>query len=206
MNTNTRKSSNRRWIIALRILYGAAALWSAVQVSYLAFALSSSPPSPGAELVNTYRYSTYVAFLGFHCFALAVFALGAALPNLRWHLVWLLPCLGSLVALPIIFLVAESNPRYELYVDLTDETMVRRGSHLLPPGVNEETVAFSEIDLISGKRDGLLGYLLELVTRDGDVIRIGQAGSDRSPTVSKSAMKQLAQVIADKSGASLELR
>ena len=201
------------------VLPGAVMVWSAIQVVYLAIALSSSPPSPGAELMLRPREPEYTAFLAVHALIFFVSALALAL-EVRSIWRWVIKRLNmpekpqgggealagtlylALYFFPVwalldIFLVSIGYPRYEVFVDLPAESIVRRDTHLLPPGIKEDTVPFSEVGVITGGGSST-DYSLYANTRNRRRIEIGQGD--------KAEMSSLARAIADKSGIGLDLR
>ena len=131
------------WPTVLRISSGAAAIWSAVQVAFLAVAFSSVPPSPSAELMSARGDTLYVASFAFHTFAILFFGLAAWLNP--WHRIAKLPPwpygqggTGALVLFglpylawpwryPAYFRGSWAGPRYEVFVDLSTESTCEEG-------------------------------------------------------------------------------
>ena len=78
-------------------------------------------------------------------------------------------------------------------------------TRLLPRGISEELVAFSDVKVIAGEivHSSLWGdrYFLTVVTIDGETMQIGQGGRSDNPE----ALFPLAQDIADSAGADLDL-
>ena len=220
---------------AARIFLGVVAIWSAIQVGFLAFAFSSSPPSPLAELMQTRRQTEYLASFGFHAFTLLAFGLGASLSNRAWHRIW--NALGSgssspegdggcisvsayvvlTLSLLGIFIGSAVAPKYQVFVDLSSESVVRRDTHLLPPGMSEHTIRFGDITEIDGffvkhdhqedERDVIrYHYRLGVVSKDGRWTEIGWGPHQESKQEPDQGMFSLAQAIADISGAKVNLR
>ena len=224
------------WPTGLRIVLGGIAVWAAIQVGFLAASYAGSVPSSTAELVSTHHDVQYQTSMAFHSLAILLFAAGALLP-LRllvgfrswiddqvhaqpgpgW---WLLHAFYSLFALGlfIVFLVSISQARYQVFTDVTQENIIRRDTHLLPPGVTYHTIQFNEIDKVSGeihrhshsKDDGpdVIEYhsVVSVVTTDGRQLEIGRDFQAQATRRFAPEADSLAQVIADKSGARLELR
>ena len=222
------------WPTWIRIFSGAVALWSAIQITYLAITRSMSPPVSSAELVATHNDGLYTSFLVLHCIALVVFGVGAYRSGDLWHRIkkerlnkerrwWNETDKGSLteilyyslaLAIFIISLVSIWVPRYETFVDLSMENVVRRDTYLLPPGVTQQTIPFGEVDIITGKfiKDrGDRGnihyhYTVSIITRDGRRIEVGYGPRQDTNTTPAIEMRSLAEAIAEKSGARLDLR
>ena len=150
------------WPTVVRISSGAAAIWSAVQVAFLAVAFSSVPPSPSAGLMSARGDTLYVA-----SFAILFFGLAAWLNP--WHRIAKLPpwpygqgATGALVLFGLPYLAWPW--RYPAYFrglgpglgtksSLTSpqRAPVRRDTHLLPPVVRQQTIPFGDIDRIQGE-------------------------------------------------------
>ena len=210
------------WPTAIRIFCGATAVWSAIRVGYLAFAFSSGPPSPAAELMSTHKQLAYDASLGFHSFTLLIFGLGALLPWKVWHRLRErgsgqegLGCFVSgfysvmFLVLLGVFVGSIAGPKYKIWVDLSEESIVRRDTHLLPPGGSKQAVPFSNILLVTGtwvEKSRTYRYLVAVKTNDGSEIELAKGPRETRKTEAPLELSLLAQAIADKSGARLELR
>ena len=83
-------------------------------------------------------------------------------------------------------------------MDLTVETIVRRDTHLLPSGIRSNVVPFAELRSVSGQ-NAKNNYVLSVTMTNGRQIEIGRVAA-------LAEMTSLAQAIADKSGARLDLR
>ena len=100
-------------------------------------------------------------------------------------------------------------------MDTPNETVIRRDTHLLPPGVTEQVIAFGDIDRIReefiGHRHGDSGqdaeshYRLSIITQDGRDVEIGWGSGQRSLNP-PAHLKALAQAITNRSGAELKSR
>ncbi len=218
---------------AMRILLGVVAIWSAMQVGFLAFAFSGSPPSPLAELMHTRHQAVYLASFGFHVFTLLAFGVGAYLSNRTWRRIWdelgsgsseedgsSLPFAAYVVlTLPLIgiFIGSAVAPRYQVFVDLSSESVVRRDTHLLPPGMSELTIPFRNITKIDGffvrhehredEEDVIrYHYRLDILGKDGRRTEIGWGPHQKKNQEPDQGMFSLARSIADISGAKLGLR
>ena len=230
---------SERGATALRILLGVVAIWSAIQVGFLAFAFASSPPSPLAELMHTRHEAVYLASFGFHAFTLLVFGVGAYRSNRTWRRIWhegqegVLQEDGSIqvddgssfpvtayVVLTLvligIFIGSAMAPRYQVFLDLSSESVVRRDTHLLPPGMNELRIPFRNIIEIDGffvrhehsEDDQIMiryHYRLDIV-EDGRRTEIGWGSHQKKKQEIDQGMFSLALAIADVSGAKLDLR
>lgn len=213
------------WPTAIRMFSGMVALWSAVQVAYLTITFSMSPPSPLAELMSTHDEGVYIAFFVVHCIALVVFGIGACLPGNVWRrldepgegdgvAVLALTSIGLALAIFIISLVSIWVPKYEVFLDLSTESIVKRDTHLLPPGVTQLTIPFGEIDVITGEfvrkeKDYryYYDYRLSVITRDGRRIRLAEDfPRQRTDAEPPPEAISLAEAIAEKSGAEVDLR
>ena len=77
-----------------------------------------------------------------------------------------------------VFVGSIAGPKYKIWVDLSEESIVRRDTHLMPPGVTQVSVPFSEIRKIESKvsYSGWWGdrVFLRLVTFDWRRIHIAQ--------------------------------
>lgn len=108
-------------------------------------------------------------------------------------------------ALLVVFYTSEDHPRYEVFPDETRREIVRRDTGLLPPGVSQEAISFSDIRAIEGKMffSGWWGdrYFLRVVTQDWRRINIAQGVRGQPPE----DIYPLAQDFADRSGAELDL-
>ena len=220
------------WPTGLRIVLGGVAVWSAIEVGFLGAAYSGSAPSSTAELMSTHNDVQYRISMAFHSLAILLFAAGALLP--RRMLVgvssriaidddvipgqWLLHGLYFLFALGlfIVFLVSTFQARYQVFVDLSKESIVRRDTHLLPPGVTYQRIRFNEIDILHGeafehdhrRNGGSIEYhtVLSVVTTDGQEFEIGRDFPAQSSSKLAYRAESLAHAIADKSGVRLDLR
>ena len=206
----------------VRIISILLAIWAAIQIGYLAFSFSSGPPSATAELMNTRREATYVVFMVLHVVIFLVFVFGAfkATAIVRGLIGWSgsnVLYVGLVLALGVIFLISLAKPKYEIFVDTPNETVIRRDTHLLPPGVQELSVAFGDIGKIQGQfvkhqheEDEedvtMYHFRLDVVTREGQVIEIGWGDHQFSASSPPQELNTLANAIADKSGAELELQ
>lgn len=225
------------WPTWLRIFCGSVAVWAAVQVAFLAVAYSGSAPTPTAELMTTHNGAQYLASMAFHSLAILVFLCGAMLPTAAWtelknmianllgpdnrDLGGWIPnlCLCFFAfGLFVVFLVSISQARYQVYIDLPSEQLIRRDIHLQPPGVTYDSVEFRDINSVRGKIDRHshgqdndpdkieFHSVLSIVTTDGQEIEVGRDFPAQSSSRFAPEALSLARAIADKSGAGLELR
>lgn len=225
-----------RWLnIASLLFFLALTAWAIMQVVFLTSALTASPPSPSAELVSTHFHTRYVASLSFHSFAILF---GAALVLLEaGPKVWLRiggshyvedKELGSAgyvlvqavvpLALLGIFLGSFVGPRYEVFIDSPNEQVIKRDTHLQPPGVALQTVQFYEIDVVRGeivrhtheKDNGpdLVEFhsLIRITTVDGQSVEVGSGFPAQSSRRYAPEARLLAVTIAEKSDARIRLR
>jgi hypothetical protein len=86
--------------------------------------------------------------------------------------------LGFALALLVYFWVSITAPKYQTYIDLDDESIIRRHTHLLRPGVVHETIPFVDINEIIFDFDpsvsGQDSYV-NLVVGEGREIEVGRA-------------------------------
>lgn len=215
---------------SLRIFTALIALWSAMQVVFLLAALSNSQPSGTAQLMNAHHQVEYVLSLAFHSLAVILFGAVVSTPARIWQRLGfkfsnlaVAFYFAIALALLIIFVVSIFYPKYQIFVDLPTESVVKVETHLLPPGLSEQRIPFRGIRTVTGgfykhthlERSGLAGlatrdeyhYLVKLLTHDGSKIKVGR-GFPPLPSASSppEKAKGLARAIAGISGARLELR
>lgn len=109
-----------------------------------------------------------------------------------------------ITALLVVAFVSNDYPRYQVFVDTASQEIVSRDTQLMPPGVTQVSVPFSEIRLIESKvsYSGWWGdrLFLRLVTLDWQRIDIAQGSRGEPPRV----IYELAQDIAEMSAAKLD--
>jgi len=211
----------------VRIFTGIVAFWAAMQTVFLLAAFATSRPSSTAQLMSTHHQVEYVSSLAFHSFAALFFVVVAAIPTDAWRRIKFkyldmvaTPYIAIILALTIIFVVSIVSPKYEVFVDLYTESVVKRDTHLLPPGVNQQRIPFREIQLITVNSErhthletsGLTGltthaeyhYVINLIADNGRQVEVGRRFLPQS-TEGHPPVKviRLAQAFADISGAPL---
>ena len=213
--------SSLSWTRALAAVSFLAAAWAAVQVGFLASALTQGPPSPGSQLVFEYRDQTFVYYLVFHVVAIIVFGLGGMFAGKVGDQVnrmavgarrtWTQIGYGTAYVLPVlalfvVFQFSNDNPRYQIYVEGTLQEIIRMETRLMPGGVTEAVVAYNDIRVIDGKMSysSWLGdrYFLRVVTMDWETMEIGQGGRGENPEL----LFPLTRDIANSVGAEVDLR
>ena len=211
------------------------AAWAAWQAVFLTSALTAAPPFPSSELVYTHHHAQYVASLSFHAFVAVlgvVVVLLEAGPKIwprigRIHYVvdqqiagWFYGLIHGLIPLALlgIYLGSFLSPMYEVFIDRPNEQVIRRDTHLQPPGVRHETIQFAEIDEVRGeivthsheKEDGpdLIEFhsVIRVVTADGRVMEVGRDFPAQSSRRYAPDARLLAVTIAEKANADLDLK
>ena len=164
--------------------------------------------------------SEFFSSLVFHAAAAVVFGVASLLAGRIGRQIYNMPVggarvraqlavgLGHLlpaVALLVVFWVSGNHPRYVIFVDPANQQIVRRETRLLPPGLSQEAVRYSDIRVIEGKMfySGWWGdrYFLRLVTRDWRRINIAQGGRAQGPE----ELFPLAREFAEGTGTELDL-
>ena len=211
----------------LRIFTGVITLWAAMQTVFLLAAFSSPRPSDTAHILSTHHQLEFVSSLAFHSFAVLFFGVVASIPVDVWRRIEFkylglvaTPYIAIILALTIIFVVSIAYPKYEVFVDLSTESVVKRDTHLLPSGLNQQTILFGEMLVIAGyfdkhthlKSSGLTGlttydeyhYMINLIAHDGRQVEVWR-GSPPQGTDGHPPAKALrsAQALADITGAPL---
>lgn len=208
------------WPALFRGSMAIAFLWSAVQLIYLSFALSKGAPTPTALLVFERHGAEFTYSLIFHSatfivFGLALLFAGKVGRTLEYMAlgrgkISVQICIGLIysmliTALLVVAFVSNDKPRYQVFIDSASQEIVRRDTQLMPPGVTQVSVPFSEIRTIESKvsYSGWWGdrLFLRLVTLDWQRIDIAQGKRGEPPEV----LFELAQDIAERSGAELDL-
>ena len=208
------------WTGALTGLSFLAAAWAAIQVGFLASALTQGPPSPGSRLVFEHHNQVFFYILIFHAAAIIAFGLGGMLAGKACRQVdrmavgarrtWTQTVYGAayvipLVALLMVFQISNDAPRYQIYVEDSMDEIIRMETRLMPAGVSEQLVAFSDVRVIEGEMDysSWWGdrYFINVVTIEWETMQIGQGGRGEDPAL----LFPLAQDVADSAGAKLDL-
>jgi len=187
-----------------------------------------SSPSSSAELVSTHNDGVYTSFLVLHCIALVVFGVGVYLSGDVWRRInknlrgkggdddgRVLPgalYFGLALGIFIISLVSIWAPRYEVFVDLSAESIVKREARILVSGVTQQNISFGEVATIAGERERLrydnryrYRYILSVLTQDGRWIELWRSPWNTTGAIPSKATS-LANAIAEKSGARMDLR
>lgn len=208
------------WTDALAAMSLLAAAWAAIQVGFLASALTQGPPSAGARLVFEHHNQAFLYILVFHAVVMVAFGLGGMLAGkaggqvdrmalgarrtctqIAYGSAYVIPAL----ALFVVFQVSNDTPRYQIYLEDSLQEIIRVETRLMPPGVSEKSVAYGDIRVIEGKMDysSWWGdrYFLKVVTMDWKTMEIGQGGRGKDPEL----LFPLARDIADSAGAELDL-
>ncbi len=191
-----------------------------MQLVHLSIALSKGASTPTALLLFEHHDVEFTDSLIFHSATFIVFGLAAlfsgkvgrtveymALGRGKISVQILIGLTYSLLitALLVVAYVSDDHPRYQVFVDSATQQIVRRDTYLLPPGVTQVSVPFSEVRLIESKvsYSGWWGdrLFLGLVTLDWRRITIAQGNRGEPPE----ALYGLAQDIAESSGAKLDL-
>ena len=208
------------WTGALTGLSFLAVAWSAIQVGSLALALTKGPPSPGSRLVFEHHDQLFLYILIFHAVAIAVFALGGILASkvtgqvdrmaIGARRTWAQLAYGAayvvpMVALFAVFQFSNDAPRYQVYVEEKLQEIIRIETRLMPGGVTEQLVIFSDIRVIEGEMDysSWWGdrYFLKVVTMEWESMNIAQGGRSEDPAL----LFPLAEDVAASAGAKLDL-
>ena len=202
--------------MAIRIFCGTFALFSAAQVAYLVFTFSMSAPTPTADLMSTHAERMNIVGVAVFSIAAVVFGLGAVL-DVEGALRWVYGIAAAVVF--ILFVVLSFvEPAYEVFSDVHGESFIKREIHLLPPGVTQETIPFDEIEVITGEfhkhseskaapgsREYYYRFHLFAILDDGRRIEVGEGPKQSENIVPHPQAVSLAQTIAEKSGARLDL-
>ena len=209
-----------KWTGTLTALSFLAVAWSAIQVGFLASALTQDPPSAGSRLVFEHHDRLFLYIMIFHIAAMAVFGLGGILASKVCRQVdgmvvggrrtWTQLAFGAAYVLPMVALYAvfsfsNDAPRYQIYVEGSLEEIIRMETRLMPGGVTEQLVAFSDVRVIEGEIDHSSWwgdrFFLKVVTMDGETMNIAQGGRSENPEL----LYPLAEDVAASAGAKLDL-
>jgi len=214
------KRISLNWTSTLTAVSFLAAAWAAIQVGSLASALTQGPPSPGARLMFEHNDQVFLYMLIFHAAAIFAFGIGGVLANKMCRQVdrmvvgarrtWLQTAYVAAYVVPLVALWAVFNfsndaPRYQIYVEESLGEIIRTETRLMPGGVSEQVITFSEIRVIEGEMDysSWWGdrYFIKVVTKDWESMNLAQGGRSEDPKL----LFPLAQDIADRAGAKLDL-
>lgn len=196
-------SSEVKWLgikpYLFRIFSGFLVLWSINQAVYLVIAWATPIATQVPEeliLVFPDQEPRYLTSLAFHSLAIVVFGVGAVTPSRtlmrveEWWEVhrerpsWIAGVfLYVIFALVILgaFWVSITLPKYQVFIDPAAGSVIKRHTHLLRPGVVEESVNFAnirEITLDLNYSSGGQGFYLSLATTDDQQIEVGRLTGD----------------------------
>lgn len=208
------------WTGTITALSFLAAAWAAIQVGSLTSALTQGPPSPNSRLVFEHHDQVFLYILIFHAVAIAGFGLGGMLAGQARSQVdrlasgvrrtWTQIAYGAAYVIPmatliVVFQISNDVPRYQIYVEGSLKEIIRMETRLMPGGVSEKLVAFSDVKVIEVKVDSYSWwgerYFLKVVAADGTTMDIGQVGKKED----RELLSPLAQDVAESAGAELDL-
>ena len=205
-------------------------------MGFLVAAYAGSVSSQTAEFISTNNNVTYGFSMAFHIAAALLFTGGAALPTQFWQTfkrdidydiesasassAWMTETFFCVlaIALLIVFVVSIFQARYQVFLDIPNEQIIRRDTHLQPPGVIYHTVDFFEVVAVGGeivrhshdKDSGsdLIEFhsVISISTAAGRILEVGENFPAQSSRQYAAEAQSLAQIIAGISGADLDLK
>jgi hypothetical protein len=200
-----------------RIFSGFMALWSFNHLVYQVLAWTVAAPVAAPErllLVFPGQEPGYALSLFFHGLGVVVFGIVAITPGRaimrveEWWLAhrerpsWVAGVflyLGLALFILLSFWLSISEPRYRTYLDREGESVVRRHTHLVRPGVVHQIIPFGEIQAINFESEYSVGrqdHYLKLVTQEGREIEVGRFVSEFSPLALADLGKELSEYAA----------
>jgi len=207
------------WPKVVIIACGVLALWSVAQVVYLIVCSKMAEPTHDAEFIGQYAEGVMtVGLIVFSVFAV-IFGLGAyAFRRTKEVSLKTLSAFPGFPAAVFLGLVLGLvwNPAYQVFADFSDEIVVKREIHLIPPGMIQQEILFDEIKLITGEpvyyeseTSECYRYTLVAITYDERQIELGRGPERSTASAALLAWPEalvVARKIADKSDARFEMR
>lgn len=211
-------ASEAKWLgikpYLFRIFSGFIALWSANQIAYAIIASTTAFPAAAADrllLLYPAYEAGYQTSLVFYSVMAVIFGIGAITPSRTlirveewWEVhrerpTWIAGVflyVGLALAILLYFWVTNTAPRYQTYVDPDGDSVIRRHTHLLRPGVDHQTIPFSEIKEIVFRMDptaGAASSYVSLVLEDDRAVEVGRTTGDYTEGDLVELGKQLSQ-------------
>jgi hypothetical protein len=178
-----------------RIFSGFMVLWSGNQVVYMVMAWTTPIPTAAVDtllLVYPAQETSYLTSLVYYCLAVVVFGIGTVIPSRTlmrveewWEVhrerpTWIAGIflyVGFALAILLYFWVSITAPKYQTYIDPDAGSIIRRHTHLLRPGVIQETIPLADIKEIIfdfGPTAGGRDSYINLVIGEGREIEVGR--------------------------------